>query len=301
MRQIHRHAVYAKQKIHKKPLSLLSKIFISVVVFLGILLFLKLNTKYWNGKDKLSFTFRQGNGDIGIAIADPKLLELTVMTIPAETQIEVARGFGTMRIKNVWQLAQNEGLDGRLMSDTVSQNFLFPVFLWSETEFTSLFKFIFFSGRSNIPLGDRIEIGLFVLKLSTSQISQIDLGKSQFLQKEILKDGEGGFVLSRKVSEYLTVYFSDNQIAQSGLRVSISDGTGKFGVSEKVGGIMEVLGGKVISIEKDSTVGKEGCTVIGPNLNINRKISSLFSCNKIKNGEDGFLRIILGTDFAKIF
>ncbi len=303
-----RRILRAQKKEKTKSSNLLFKILIPLVIVLVLALFLKINTKYWNGKDKVSFVFRQSSGDVAVSVLDPKLNEMTTLTIPGDTQVDVARSYGTLRIKNVWQLALNEKLNGKLLSETVARNFLFPVNLWSDSDavnikdadFFGVLKFVVFPKSTNIPVGDRLSMAIFTLKLRALNKTEIDLGKSQFLHKEKLSDGQTGYVLVGTISERLSVYFSDNQISEKGMRVSIVDGTGKFGEAQIVGEILEVMGGKVISIDKGDVLPDTDCSVVGKDSAIVKKISKLFTCSYTVGG-DIELQITIGGKFAKRF
>lgn len=289
-----------------------SGIFIKLLILLGIIaslvLFVKLRTFYWNGSDKIAFAFRQGDGNVGVTVLDPKLTELTTLVIPGDTQVDVAENYGTMRLKNVWALSQNEKLKGKLLPETITQNFLFPTFLWADSEaegigssnFPQIVKFIFDSGGTNIPFGDRINIGLFALKLPSLGRGEINLGESQYLKKQKLNDGLTGYLLTGPISSRLTVYFSDNDLSQASAKVSIIDATGSPGAADKVGQIVEVLGGKVVSIDKKDSQAID-CEVVGSNPKIVDKIVNLFNCRKGVGKTDFDLEIRLGSNFAKRF
>src|SRR3990172_2780880 len=180
--------------------------------------FIYFNTRYWNGSDKLSFVFPRANGDIGVTVLDPKLGEKTTLIIPGDTEVDVARNYWTLRLKNVWQLGINEKLDGALLSGTVTKSFLFPVFLWTNEDGGSLSRFIF-SRKTNIPLGDRLAAGLFMLNIQAIDKTEIDLGKSQFLRKEVLNDGRPGYRISGHLGNRLTVYFSDDDFSDRNLKI----------------------------------------------------------------------------------
>jgi len=270
-----------------------------LLLVLGIFLFTYLRTIYWNGRDKLAFAFRMNSGDVGVTVADPKLIEITTLVIPGDTQVDVAENYGTFRIKNVWQLSQNEKLKGRLLPETITQNFLFPTFLWADTEVGTL-KFIFASNATNIPFGDRLNLALFALKVQGPGRTEINLGQSQFLRKLKLNDGQIGYVLSGQPSSRLTVYFSDNTLSVSGTKVNIVDATGTSDVANKVGQIVEVMGAKVVSVEKKAPTGF-GCEVVGADSEIVKKVLTLFSCTDGDRTSDFDLEIRLGQDFAKRF
>jgi hypothetical protein len=173
-------------------------IFIKAMVFLVLILafflFLKFSSRYWNGNDKFAVAYPTTGGDAAVTILDPKLNEVTTFTIPGDTQVDVAKSYGTLRIKNVWQLGKNEKMGGELLAETITQNFLFPIHLWADSGAASLgegslpgiFKFVFSPSSTNIAFGDRLFSGVFALKVGERGRNGIDLGKSQFLTRQIL-------------------------------------------------------------------------------------------------------------------
>ncbi len=296
-----RRLLRAKKRGKNQSFGLLLRFLLPLVLITGILVFVKTTTRYWNGNDKFGFAFVKSDGNVGVTVLDPKLSEMTTITIPGETEIDVARNYGTLRLKNVWQLSQNEKLGGALLPETITQNFLFPIILWSGSDLTDIFKFIFSPGKTNISFGDRLSAGFFALKLKDLDKTEIDMGKSQFLHKEKLNDGQIGYKLVGGVSERLGVYFSDNAIVSRNLRVYIVDATNTPGVSSLVGQIIEVMGAKVVSVDKKQEAGDFDCQVLGNDKTINKKIASLFSCTVVSGKTDFDLEIRLGSKFAKRF
>lgn len=281
---------------------------IPIILIVLVYLFICSRARIWNGKDKVSVVYRYANGDVGVTIMDPVLTEVTTLVIPGDTQVDIARNYGTFRIKSVWQLGVNEKVGGDLLAETVTQNFLFPTFLWigkpsglDDGATTALINFILFPSNTNISFGDRLQIGLFGLKVSDFERSKIDLGKSQFLNKKKLEDGQMGYELVGPISQRLTVYFSDNEMNPSEIKVNITDATGTAGVSEKLGEILQVIGGKVVTIDKKSTPENIDCVITGNNSQAVRKISNLFDC-KVGGEKTSFdLDIEIGSEFAKRF
>ena len=296
-----------KNKQNRKNFPI-SRILIPLGILLAIFLFIKGSTRVWNGKDKVSFVYRENDGSVGVTVLDPILSEVTTLVIPGDTQVEVARNYGTFRIKNVWQLGINERIGGSLLAETVTQNFLFPVYLWSEDgagliggNILGVLNFVFFPGSTNISFGDRLQAGLFILRIQEIGKSTVDLGTSRFLDKGILADGQPGYILSGPISQRLTIYFSDNQLGNQNIKVNITDATGSSGISEKLGEILQVIGGKVVSIEKKNTSPETDCLVSGKNAEVVKKISNLFDC-KIVNTKTSFdLDIEIGKKFAERF
>ncbi len=296
-----------KNKKGKKSFPIL-KLLIPVFLIAAIFLFLRLTTRIWNGKDKVSLVYKEEGGGIGVTVLDPILSEVTTLIIPGDTQVDVARNYGTLRIKNVWQLGVNEKIGGRLLTETVTQNFLFPVFLWSSKppgldrgSFPNAMNFIFLPGQTNISFGDRVRMGLFSLKVQDLGKTVIDLGKSKFLEKRVLDDGQTGYILEGPVSQRLTIYFSDNLIGDKNIKVNITDLTGTPGISEKLGEILQVIGGKVVSIDKKAASEEADCTITGNNSEAVKKIANLFSCGVGRTETSFDLDIKIGRKFAERF
>ncbi len=298
-----------RAKVKNNFSAVLFKISVPFLIILMLFLFVRFTTKEWNGHDKVGLVYKIESGDVGVIVADPETPELTTFLIPGDTQVEVASGYGTLRLKNVWQLGFNEKRKGELLSASVTRNFLMPVHLWSDSDAQKLsdgsmvgvFEFIFLPKKTNMAFGDRLMFGIFVLKTKNIEKTQIDLAKSQFLRKETLKDGTPGYVLGGLVSGRLTAYFSDNDIADKNIRFGIIDGSGVFGEAAKVAEIIEVLGGKVVSLEKNQ-VGVSGiCEVSSKNVSLAKKVAKIFGCtfNNSKTNLD--LEISLGDMFSKNF
>lgn len=297
------------REVRKNRIMFFIKLLVLPVVLILVFLFFRISEKYWNGSDKFGYVFRLPNGDVAVTELDPKLSEETTLIIPGDTQVDVAGNYGTFRIKNVWQLGIDEKLDGRLLASSITKNFSFPVFLWSDGDIESLkngsvlgtLKFVVGPKKTNIPFGDRVLSGLFSIKLKSIDKTEINLGTSKFLQKVKLNDGQTGYLINGAVSGRLTTYFSDNDFADGSLRVEIIDATGAPGVSDNVGQVIQVLGGKVVSVEKDAEDVNLDCKVAGTNSKIVRKISNLFGCRELREKSVFDLEIRLGAKFAKRF
>lgn len=307
-----RRIAYVQRK-QKKPVNknrmgfLIPGILLLVVLlaFIGI----KLDTRFWNNHDKFAFASHSQNGDTGVTVLDPKTGEMTTLIIPGETEVDVAMNYGTLRLKNVWQLGINEKLDGALLAKTVTKNFSFPVFLWADSDgarlqktgFSDSLKFVFFPQKTNIPFGDRISFALFALKTKNLDRTVIDLAKSQFLTKQRLSDGINGYKLTGPVSGRLTVYFSDNDMADKDFKVYVVDSTGTFDVAQNAGQIIEVMGGKIISVDKSAGSSDFGCHVLGKDSKVVNKFVNIFNCKAVQGKTDYDIELRLGTQFAKTF
>lgn len=313
MRSARRRKLIEKKKKAGRLSGILFKFLLPIIFILAVSVLVKFTTKYWNGEDKLAVAYRLDSNDVAVSVFDPRLTEITTLVIPGDTQVDVARNYGELRIKNVWQLGVNEKIKGALLAETITQNFLFPVFLWSDGDIETLFetntfgilKFVFFPGSTNISFGDRVSIGIFAMKTGPTGKNLLNLGKNQFLIKQRLNDGEVGYVVSGDVSQRLTAYFADNSFADNAnsgksLRVAIVDATSVPGVADTVGQIIEVMGGKIVSIDKRNGENND-CTIYGTNAKAIKKFAILFSCKTTKNNSNFDIEISLGQAFAKRF
>lgn len=307
MHSARRQKLLLSKRREKSGFSAIFKFFYVALALATVWLFLAVSTKYWNGEDKVDYVYRTENGDVKIRVLDPAITESVALTIPAETQVNVAGNLGQMRIKNVWQLGINEKLEGDLLSQTVTKNFLAPVFLWSDRDIESLetlnipgiLKFIAFPSKTNIPVGDRVSLALFSLRIKNINSTTIDLGKSQYLKKTKLPDGEAGYIMNGPVSGRLTVNFSDSDFSTDNVRVDIQDATGVPGSANIVGQVVEVMGGKVVSINRIEEDTDLDCVVLGINPKVVKKTSRLFGCKISKDKSVFDLEIRLGVKFAK--
>lgn len=279
------------------------------VFFVFLFVLIRLSTHHWNGKEKLAFTFPKKDGDVAVVVMDASSNEMTTLVVPGETEINMAMNYGALRIGNVWQFAKNEKLDGSLLAKTVTKNFSFPIFLWSDADgenfekinIPGIIKFVLFPKKTNIPFGDRVSMAVFAFGIKNQNRSEIDLAKSQFLTKTMLSDGRLGYRLVGSVSARLTVFFSDTNSVGENIRVFIADSSGSSGLSQEVGKVIEVMGGKVISIDKSSGSSDLTCVVLGKNKMFVQKIVNIFGCKKTSGSTDFDLEIRLGPKFLGIF
>jgi hypothetical protein len=298
-----------KKDKRKRNLGII-KLLIIALLAIALFFILFLNTEFWNGDDKLSLVINTHGGDVVVATFDPELEEVTKIVIPADTEVQVSRQLGTWRLKSVWQLGENEGWSGQLLAETVTKHFKLPVIAWadegaigfSEGSLASVLKAVALPYKTNLKIGDRIHIALFSLGVINTKRVDINLAETPYLKRRKLVDGEEGYLLVGKLPEKLLVIFSDPKISEKNARVVIRDASGKPGLAQEIGEIIEVLGAKVVSITKEKEM-KVGCEIYGREEKSIEKIGLLFSCNRLKEESEGEfdLEIRIGKEFAKRF
>ena len=265
----------------------------------------------WSGESRLSLVIAGNRGDVTLAVFDPESGTITTIDIPGETEVNVARQLGTWRLASVLKLGENEGFGGRLLSETITKSLKLPVEAWAssdargfiESDLRGMLKAMFSIYKTNLTLGDRINLGLFALRAKKTNRATLDLVSSGNLVRAKLADGTFGYKLRDDTfsSRVLSV-FADNVISKSNLTVAIEDKTGRPGTAARVGEIIEVLGGKVVAIK---TAGKDNfdCEITGKDKDSIDKIAATFSCAKKRvSSEINFdLEIKIGESFAKRF
>jgi hypothetical protein len=293
----------------KKPRFNPKKLLAAVLLMVGFFVFIKTQTRVWNGEDKVSVAVFDKDRVV-VATFDPGAQEITSIIIPGETQVDSARELGTFRIKNIWRLGENEKIGGVLLSETVTKNFKFPTGSWADApalaystgETAKALGIVFKSFSTNLGIGDKLAMALFSLRVKNTNRVEIDLAKTGYLKEAKLLDGESGYLVSGKPPQELAAIFADPQIARGSIRIEIINETGEASDPEAVAQILEVIGGKVSSLVKGD-IQDYDCTVLGANRSDIKKIAKVLGCNREDKAPEGNfdLEVRLGKRFAERF
>lgn len=302
----HHPRLRGKGKDRKKILAKIV-VFAFVVLFFGFL-FLKVKD-VWMGKAKIFLAIRSEDEGANVAIFDQDLGEIVSIYIPPTTQVEVAQDLGVWRLESVWKIGIREGLGGGLLAKTITKQFKFPVYFWADSPAQGLIKAspikllraVFFKYGTNLSFIQRLGLAVFSLNVKNFKRVEIDLAQTSYLSRTRLVDGQEGYVVSERPPQNIMVLFADPRLSEKVINIMIIDKTGKSGVAEEVGKILEVLGGKVASFSKE----KEedfNCYVKGDRY-IVTSIAPLFSCKVVQGQTSGIFdfEISLGSEFAKNF
>ncbi|MGB6839024.1 MAG: hypothetical protein WBD86_00425 [Microgenomates group bacterium] len=288
-----------------------SKKFLLILFFATFLFVLVTHqTKFWRSDAKSFLLIRRSGGDIAVSIFDPKLEKVTNIIIPKNTEVTVARQLGTWKLGSVWKLGENEGLEGRLLAETIVKHFKLPVVVWADSgaegfaggELMGIIKAVFVPYKTNLGIGDRVKIGFFSVRIKNLKREEIDLSETNILKQVTLIDGEEGYILTGGLPNWLNALFSNPKISSAGTKVIIVDATGKTQIAEEVGEVIEVMGAKLASIKRRKAEGFD-CEILGKEKEVVDEMSKLFSCRKPKNLPQGNfdLEIRIGEDFARRF
>src|SRR3989344_9237051 len=270
------------------------KFFLPVLGFVGLAVYLWATSRIFAANPKLTVVVNSKDKVI-ISTFDREGGSIYNLLIPANTQVNVSRELGTWRAESIWELGENEGLGGVLLTETILKNFKVPTFTWADENYL---KFSY--SKTNLGVGDRLRLALFSLGVSPAKRINIDLADLAFLKKTKLVGGEEGYVLSANLPQSLYFLFSDPLINGSNLRIEIQNNTQRGSGADLVASTLEVLGGKASAITK-ATPEDFFCEVAGEEKEVVRKIARIFGC-KIggKKEADNFdITIKIGEEFAK--
>lgn len=279
-----------------------------VVLLVLAILFVNIFVKFWNGKDKLILAINSPNGDIVVSTFDPNLGEVTNITIPGSTQVNVSRQLGTWKLRSVWALGQNEKIAGKLLAETVTKNFKFPTAAWADSPAVAfgqqslgpMFKAVFGPYKTNLRIGDRVKLALFSLGVKNTNRVDINLADTLILQKAKLIDGENGYLVESSQPDNIMVIFSDSRISSGNYTVNIKNASTNDSLPESVGAVLQVLGAKIASVVEDKTAPVD-CEISGKDARFIRKVAEIYSCKaSFKAPEGSFdMELRLGEKFAK--
>src|SRR3989304_8770974 len=237
-----------KTRGHFSLKKLLLLLFVFVVLFI-----LYRRSIHFGALSKLTVVMPDVNGDVIVTTFDKKAEEITRIELPGDTLVTLSRELGEWRLKSVWQLGINEKVGGKLLAETVTKNFKFPIFAWSETgglgltqeDLLSKIKAIFYPYDTNLGFGDRLTLAIFSLGVRNANRVEIDLSKTDYLNYTKLKDGVEGYTISGRMPQNLIVVFAEPTMAEKGIRIILKNNSGIKNLSSEVAGVLESLGGKV--------------------------------------------------------
>lgn len=266
------------------------KYLLALVLIVVFVVYLMTNNTFWESGNKLTLV-TTNDSDVRVVVYDTEIEKITTIEIPGDTLVNVPRSLGSMRIKNVWQLGENEDLGGSLLAETVTKNFRIPVVVWagenanafSTGNYFSVVSALFVPYSTNMNFADKFHLALFSIRVKDFKKETIDISKSAYIKEDQLPDGNVGYLVTGKVPKNIAILASDNAFAKEGVRVAIYDGTNVAGYAEEVGMIIEAMGGKVVAVNKVDH--GDDCVVEGNDEVVRKRLTLLFSCTGESSGE----------------
>ncbi len=286
------------------------KLFALIIVGAGVIFSFSLLPRSWQKDTRLTMVIDSSPENVYVSVFSPDTKEITNIIIPASVEVESTRQLGTFRLGALWQLGVNEDVDGVILAESITKNFKFPVTQWassdfigfSEGELKPMLSAVFLPNKTSLKIRDRIQLFFFSLGIKEFKRKDVNLADTHVINKKVLLDGQEGYEISANVPQSILAIFSDSDISASNTTVMIKDYTGRYGVSDEVGEIVQVLGAKVASVTREDQKSFD-CEVSGKRKEDVYKIATLFSCKQLEEVPEGSfdVEIRLGEEFVRRF
>lgn len=283
-------------------------ILITFLLILTLLLFsISFKHDKWSNDGYLSVAVVGDSPDVTVIIANPEDDHLVTIIIPGNTEVDSARNFGILPLKNIWRLSQEQGTSGELLPETITRYFYFPTtsYLRIRGSIDSTHKLsglhrMFLDVETNLSFADRVSLALFIFRVRNIDNVQYDLSKSRMLSSSVLSDGSEGFIYNRNPSGNITTYFHDQSLRRNSPKIKIVNRTGNRLLVEQIGKVFESLGVKV-SFFENKEVSDNDCTLIYKNFDSVSKLNELFDCElEEASFEEGYdVTMDIGVLFSK--
>lgn len=301
--------LYKRLKSREKKRLRILWFLLPLIVFLA-LIYWATRPSLWNGQSALSMVVADGE-TLKIIVFDPQADQITTVGVPANLEVEVARQLGTWKMGSVWELGRQEGVGGKLISETVTRSLRLPVTAYASGEALGFVEggpikavtAVLSPYETNLSLGDKIALVLYSLGANkTTNRVATDLEKLGYIYPVTLKDGTRGFKYRSEVPIKLASILGDSAISEENLKISIIDAAARRDIATRIGEIIEVMGGKVLSV-KSGEKAETDCIVKGKGAFVTaKKISEVLGCRLETLGESNFdVELVLGAKFAERF
>lgn len=286
---------------HQKSTKIVLYFKLLIIVITSILLIVNLNKRLWTGSDKIVVAFNNVNGQVKVAVVDPLSSKLNIYSIPETSEVEVSRNLGVWKLGSVWKLGEQEDIGGgRLLTETLTRHLFIPTYVYGDKNTfgllssspKELFKGVFFPGDTNLHFFDRVRLTYYSLSVKNTDKISIDLSESGYFVKSEISTGELGYKLSEKLPLSISDAFTNNEIQNFRQKFMIIDNSGSMQKTQMLSKYISVIGGKVISIEKDETE-DYNCKVYANSEDILKYINKLFGCEGDLLNENSNFDVVL--------
>ena len=247
-----------KSKAKSKKLAFVLTI---VLALLAVASFIVYRSAF-GGASRMSTVAPDSSGNVVFSLYDFGEGTIALVTIPGDTQVDVARSLGSWKIGSVWKLGENEKVGGgRLLAETVTKALKMPV--------TSV--------APNFV--EKLKIAYLKFNTKSAAVADIDLAKSNYLARIKLNDGSLGYKVSGKdLPLALRAILADARVSRENLNILLENRSGKASIETEVGEIVDVIGGKIASVVKGN-IEDTDCTIYGSSKTVTYQVlAKVFSC-----------------------
>lgn len=319
----------------KRARFLITCFILGCLILFGLWFYKTAKNSVFDGKHQLNIAFDSNH--FFLISYKPDNQTLTILQVPADLYVMVPYSFGNYKIQAVWELSKLSKKNRKfltpdlLLKKTLRDNFYFFPEAWvkinsflpndfkldkkktkeilkQNTGFLgliSLFKSIKTQRvKTNLTFIDFLRLYFSLSNLYEERIFVYNLESLDVLKKTTLSDGTKLKYLEReKLLPIITKLFSNQEVKNENLTISIINASQKTGEGKKVGNIILALGGRVIEIKTAEKTSPFSLCQVG-DMNFARsytfeKIKTIFNCNFEKRllEERGDINLVIGEDY----
>ena len=174
----------------------------------------------WQKDSKLAMVIDSRDGDVYVSVFNPETREVVNVIIPSTVEVESARQLGTFRLGAIWQLGVNEDVDGKVLAETITNNFKLPVTQWANSDYIafangelkSMLTTVIMPNKTSLKLRDRLQLFFFSVRVKEFKRKDILLANTNVLNKKTLLDGEEGYEIAASMPQSILSVFSKEAV-----------------------------------------------------------------------------------------
>jgi hypothetical protein len=263
----------------------------------------------WDGTTRVSMVVPDEE-DVMVLVFDPFTGSIARVSLPGDTELEAAGGMGVWRVGSLWELGQSEGLGGELLANTISKSLGLPVEHWGSGEMVGFgkgkfaaLKALFSVGESSLPLPDRVKLFAFAFGVDGGGIYDVELKKTGYLQYTQISGGDEGYRARSRMPTSLRALFSVPEISEEAQKIMVVNQTGEWGYAKYVSGVVDGLGGRVLSISDTDEVDSD-CEILYKKESVTLKVlAEVLGCSESSAPVQGSfdLEVVIGKRFLERF
>jgi hypothetical protein len=250
----------------------------------------------------------------------------TVLTIPDDTVIEGAYGYGPYSLSALWRLDAIDHRNGKLFTDSISNAVgvplvgyfgpktgdLIPVtdpvaYIRSVFSWIRIFPFLTGKFRSDIPPGLVGTLTKIMTSMRSDAFETVDFEKRSLTYEKELPDGTMQNVLDpERVDAVLKNKLEDPVIRKEGLSVTLTNSTTVPVLASRAARMLSRMGVLVLSLDNGDRE-LSGCEIHGDKNVLESEtsvvIQHILQCKPVlSDGKTQYdLTVTIGTDFATRF
>lgn len=316
-----------KKAKNKTKLAILVLLLIIGVIFIGQLykIYVSLQNSNWDGNSKINLVILSSS--VSVISYSPKDKDLKIVTMPPETYLEAADGFGKWKIESIYSLGQSEsppqGIE--LLSKSLSEFLGVPMDGYlkldgtlknkNATELVAFlrqnkinFLKLKFSSSSNLNDWELYRLMVGIDSVRFDKIEEVNLEK-EYLQDSILPDQTKVKLADPERIEILSgKLFADTSINEEQLSIAIFNATKTPGLAQKASRLISNLGGNVIFEKNAQTQNLKNSMVLTNSSSKSytyKRIKTLFAKNcqncdivdEVVQKSRAQINVVLGEDF----